>query len=37
MAGHGPAADWGEDKATDYKENWGYTYLSSTASFMQDS
>jgi len=23
MAGHGPSTDWGEDKATDYKERLG--------------
>ena len=23
MAGHGPAADWGEDKASDYKASLG--------------
>ena len=23
MAGHGPAADWGDDKASDYKEKLG--------------
>jgi hypothetical protein len=32
MAGHGPATDWGEDKATAYKERLGiYLFIWSSA------